>query len=60
MNQDIKEKIKAAGLTQRQVARQMGIFEHALQRMLMKNLSGEKRNEIMMAIDVLSEGGKHE
>lgn len=61
MNQDIKEKIKAAGLLQCQVARKMGIFEHDLYRMMSKKpLSEERRQEIMNAIDALTEGGKHE
>lgn len=55
MNEDIKQTIKAAGLYQCQVARKMGIFEHALQRMLRKDLSAENRNAIYKAIEDLKE-----
>ena len=55
MNEDIRQTIKAAGLCQCQVARKMGIFEHALQRMLRKELSAENRNAIYKAIEELKE-----
>ena len=55
MNEDIKQTIKAAGLYQCQVARQLGIFEHALQRMLRRELSEENRNAIYKAIENLKE-----
>ena len=55
MNEDIRQTIKAAGLYQCQVARKMGIFEHALQRMLRKELSEENRNAIYKAIEELKE-----
>lgn len=55
MNEDIRKTIKAAGLCQCQVARKMGIFEHALQRMLRKDLSAENRNAIYKAIKDLKE-----
>ena len=55
MNEDIRQTIKAAGLYQCQVARKMGIFEHALQRMLRKELSEENRNAIYKAIEDLKE-----
>lgn len=55
MNEDIRQTIKAAGLCQCQVARKMGIFEHALQRMLRKELSAENRNAIYKAIEDLKE-----
>ena len=55
MNEDIRQTIKAAGLCQCQVARKMGIFEHALQRMLRKELSVENRNAIYKAIEELKE-----
>lgn len=55
MNDDIKRAIKAAGLYQCQVARQLGIFEHALQRMLRRELSEENRNAIYKAIEELKE-----
>lgn len=54
MNEDVKQMIKAAGLYQCQVARKMGIFEHDLQRMLKKELSKDKRTEIMDAINALT------
>ena len=34
MNEDVRQRIKEAGLLQCQVARKMGIFEHDLYRML--------------------------
>ena len=55
MNDDIRAMIKAAGLFQCQVARKMGIYEHALQRMLRKDLSAENRNAIYKAIEDLKE-----
>lgn len=55
MNEDIRQTIKAAGLCQCQVARKMGIFEHAFQRMLRKELSAENRNAIYKAIEDLKE-----
>ena len=54
MNEDIRQAIRAAGLYQCQVARKMGIYEHALQRMLRKELSAEQRNEINKAIGELT------
>ena len=54
INNNIRAMIKAAGLYQCQVARKMGIFEHALQRMLRKELTKEKRAEIMNAINTLT------
>lgn len=57
MNEDIRQKIKDLGLYQCQVARQMGIFEHAFHRMLRKELSEEKRTEIMNAIKALTKEG---
>ena len=59
MNEDIKQTIKSAGLYQCQVARQMGMFEHAFHRLLSKKLSEERMTEIMDAIEALK-GGKHE
>lgn len=54
MNEDIKQTIKTAGLYQCQVARQMGIFEHDLYRMLSrKPLSEEKRKEVLDAVEAL-------
>ncbi len=58
MNQDIRDRIKAAGLTHRQVAFQMGIFEHSLQRLLRRKLSEEQKGVIYKAIDELTKDGK--
>ena len=55
MNEDVRQTIKAAGLCQCQVARKMGIYEHALQRMLRRELSEENRNAIYKAIEELKE-----
>lgn len=61
MNDDINEMIKAAGLYKCQVARELGIFEHDLYRLLSrKPLTQERRQEIINAIEALTEGGKHE
>lgn len=57
MNEDIRKTIKDEGLTMCWVARQMGIFEHAFQRLLRKELSTEKREEIMNAIKAIKGGG---
>lgn len=54
MNEDISRMIKEAGLCKCQVARRMGIFEHAFHRLLRKKLSEEKRTEIMNAIKALT------
>ena len=59
MNDDIRQKIKAAGLLQCQVARKLGMYEHDLYRMLSKRpLSNERRQEIINAIETLTGGGK--
>ena len=59
MNDDIRQKIKEAGLYQCQVARKLGIYEHDLYRMLSKRpLSEERRVEILNAITELTGGGK--
>lgn len=58
MNEDIKQTIKAAGLYQCQVARKMGIYEHALQRMLRKELKEEQRNAVYKAIAELKKEEK--
>ena len=59
MNEDVRQRIKEAGLLQCQVARKMGIFEHDLYRMLSrKPLSEEKRKEVLDAVEALIAGGK--
>lgn len=50
MNEDIKQEIKSAGLYQCQVARKLGMYEHAFHRLLRKKLSVEQRNAIYKAI----------
>ena len=51
MNKDIKEKIKAAGLYQYQVADICGVSETTLVRWLRYELSPEKKEMIMKAIE---------
>ncbi len=51
MNEDIKEKIKAAGLHQYQVAELCGIGETTLVRWLRKELSAERKAIILSAIE---------
>ena len=51
MNRDIKDKIKAAGLHQYQVAELCGIGETTLVRWLRHELSEEKRQMILSAIE---------
>ena len=58
MNKDIKEKIKAAGLHQYQVADLCGVSETTLVRWLRYDLSPEKRELILAAIE--KGGSKHE
>ena len=58
MNEDIRQTIKAAGLCQCQVARKMGMFEHAFHRLLRKELSEENRTAIYKAIGELTKEGK--
>lgn len=55
MNDDIRAMIKAAGLYQCQVARKMGIYEHAFQRLLRKNLSEDQRKAVYKAIEIAKE-----
>jgi transcriptional regulator with XRE-family HTH domain len=58
LNNDIKEKIKDAGLHQYQVADLCGISETTLVRWLRYELSPEKREMIMSAIE--KGGRRHE
>ena len=51
MNREIKEKIKAAGLYQYQVAELCGIGETTLVRWLRHELTEEKKNLILSAIE---------
>lgn len=51
MNKDIKEKIKAAGLHQYQVADLCGVSETTLVRWLRYELSPEKKEMILSAIE---------
>lgn len=51
MNQDIKEKIKAAGLHQYEVADLMGIGETTLVRWLRHKLPEDKKEKILNAIE---------
>lgn len=55
MNRDIKERIKAAGLHQYEVAHLLGIHETTLICWLRYELSEEKRARILAAIE---EGAK--
>ena len=55
MNSEIKEKIKAAGLHQYEVADLLGIGETTLVRWLRYELSPEKKSMILSAIE---KGGK--
>ena len=57
MNKDIKEKIKAAGLHQYQVADLCGVSETTLVRWLRYELSPEKKEMILAAIE--KGGEKH-
>ena len=54
MNQDIRMRIKSAGLKQWQVAQQCGVHEYTFIRWLRYELSDERRNTILKAIDALS------
>ena len=51
MNKDIKEKIKAAGLHQYQVADLCGVSETTLVRWLRYELTPEKKEMIIKAIE---------
>lgn len=55
MNEDIRKEIKSSGLCLCHVARKMGIYEHAFQRLLRKNLSEDQKNAIYKAIEIAKE-----
>ena len=58
MNTDVRQKIKAAGVYQWQVAKACGISEVTLIRWLRDELSEERRKAIMAAIEALSRKGE--
>ena len=55
MNQEIRQRIKMAGLKQWQVAKSCGISEWTLIRWLRDELTEEQYKAIISAIEVLSE-----
>ena len=55
MNNDIKEKIKATGLHQYEVAKLCGVHETTFVRWLRYELDQEKKDKILKAIDLLKE-----
>ena len=57
MNQEIKDRIKAAGVRQWQVAKECGVSEWTFVRWLRDELTEERRNAIFKAIDSLSREG---
>lgn len=57
MNQEIRKRIKAAGLKQWQVARQCGVTEYTFIRWLRDELTEDRRNAIFKAIEALSREG---
>lgn len=58
MNEDIRQTIKSSGLCLCHVARKMGIYEHAFQRLLRKSLSDEQKNAVYKAIEIAKEEQK--
>lgn len=54
MNQEIKRKIRMAGIYQWQVAKALGVSEITLVRWLRDELSDQRRNAILEAIESLS------
>ncbi len=54
MNQEVKDRIKAAGVKQWQVAKACGVSEWTLVRWLRDELTEERRNAIFSAIEALS------
>ena len=54
MNHEIREAIKAAGLKHWQVAMACGVNEYTFIRWLRVELSEERRNAILRAIEALS------
>lgn len=57
MNQEIRDRINAAGLKQWQVAKACGVSEWTLVRWLRDELSDERRKAIFSAIEALSREG---
>lgn len=57
MNSEIRQKIKAEGLYQWEVAKACGVTEYTLIRWLRDELSEERRKAIMAAIEALSRKG---
>ena len=54
MNQEIRQKIKEAGLKQWQVAKKCGMNEYTFIRWLRDELTEQRRNAILEAIESLS------
>ena len=54
MNQEIRQKIKEAGLKQWQVAKKCGVNEYTFIRWLRDELTVQRRNAILEAIESLS------
>ena len=54
MNQEIRQKIKEAGLKQWQVAKKCGVNEYTFIRWLRDELTEQRRNAILEAIESLS------
>lgn len=55
MNEDIRKEIKSSGVCLCHVARKLGIYEHAFQRLLRKSLSDEQKNAVYKAIELAKE-----
>lgn len=55
MNEDIRKEIKSSGVCLCHVARKLGIYEHAFQRLLRKSLSEDQKNAIYKAIEIAKE-----
>lgn len=59
MNQEIKMKLKETGVKQWQIADVLGISEGTFCRMMRHELSAEKKEEIIGAIETIRKGGKN-
>lgn len=57
MNQEIRQKIRAAGLKQWQVAKQCGVTEYTFIRWLRDELTEDRKKAIYRAIETLSREG---
>ena len=53
MNQEIRQRIKAAGLKQWQVAKKCGVTEYTFIRWLRDELTPERKESICQAIEAL-------